>query len=347
MAEDARPEAPLEDQRALYDAFIEYGKLRPWTWMLDSDLFGVRDPEGGETAYCCVLGNLGETLGLVAYTGPAGLRAYLETLRQELPEDPVGALMLQHGLMASFEDREMLDKTDRDDLRALGLKFRGRQAWPQFRSYLPGYYPWYLTAEEVRLMTLVVRQAMDVARRYRDDPSLLQGRDLGEVLVRVLDPRSGEWRDEWESLDLFAEPEYEVPPLNREMAEGLQGYPRSRQVLEAGTLILPVPVSESRSERPWLPGLALVMDHKSGLVLAQEMVPPDEMPAAPAKVLASAIGLVRELPKEVQVSQPEVAAALGPFALALGIKLKTVGRLTALSTFRREMEDLAGGPFRR
>jgi len=37
-----------------------------------------------------------------------------------------------------FEDRDGLDKQDREVIKKLGLKFRGAHAWPMFCSYRPG-----------------------------------------------------------------------------------------------------------------------------------------------------------------------------------------------------------------
>jgi len=47
--------------------------------------------------------------------------------------------------MASFEDREFLQKQDFQLIKKVGLKFSGPNSWPLFRGYLPGYHPWYLT----------------------------------------------------------------------------------------------------------------------------------------------------------------------------------------------------------
>ena len=40
---------------------------------------------------------------------------------------------------------------EREDLgiiKRLGLKFRGENAWPKFRSYRPGFAPWFLEKSE-------------------------------------------------------------------------------------------------------------------------------------------------------------------------------------------------------
>jgi len=102
-------------------------------------------------------------------------------------------------LQASFENRNELHKKDREIIKSLGLKFRGRYAWPMFRSYRPGYFPWFLTSEEARFLTWRLEQGLEMALRFRDDPSILEPPDKGSYLVRV--PRKeGDaiiWEDQW------------------------------------------------------------------------------------------------------------------------------------------------------
>ncbi|MEW5762522.1 MAG: hypothetical protein AB1776_04915 [Bacillota bacterium] len=46
--------------KALYELSRRYREMAPWEWMGNNELFGVRDPETGETGYCSVIGALGE-----------------------------------------------------------------------------------------------------------------------------------------------------------------------------------------------------------------------------------------------------------------------------------------------
>ncbi|MFQ5950296.1 MAG: hypothetical protein ACE5J1_06390, partial [Nitrospiria bacterium] len=141
-----------QEWSALYEAAIAFKKLRCWEWMVDSDLFGVQNPENGEIGYCCVMGALGEVLALNVYPGTEGLRSYWYMHEQSrLAEEGVPVadpflLNSQKCLMTSFEDRKDLHKTDLNSIKKLGLKFHGRKAWPLFRSYRPGFVPWYLTS---------------------------------------------------------------------------------------------------------------------------------------------------------------------------------------------------------
>src|SRR5262245_61780771 len=172
LINDPSPSQP--DWQALYPAAVAFRDLAPWEWMYDSDLFGVQNPASGEIGYCCVMGNLGEHYALGVYLGSEGLAGYRKIESGELyPPNATALLHYQRCLMASFEDREYLDRQDLSVIKALGLKFRGRSAWPLFRSYRPDYHPWFVTADEARFLSVALEQATNVARHFGEDANLL------------------------------------------------------------------------------------------------------------------------------------------------------------------------------
>jgi hypothetical protein len=138
-------EPSLDEWRALYEAAEAFKKARCWEWMYKDDLFGVMDPETGEIAYCCIMGELGEHFALGAYLSPEGLQSIFDMAEKADDYSP-DLLFMQKCLMASFEDREDLEAKDREVIKELGLRFRGRNQWPRFRSYEPGLFPWFIDA---------------------------------------------------------------------------------------------------------------------------------------------------------------------------------------------------------
>ena len=77
----------FEEWQSLYGAAIDYWKMQPWQWVNDTDLFGIKNPEDGEIGYCCVVGALGEFIGLVLYLGAKGLESYMKLQTSKSSEE--------------------------------------------------------------------------------------------------------------------------------------------------------------------------------------------------------------------------------------------------------------------
>jgi hypothetical protein len=335
-SEDTSP--TLDEMRSLYEAAIPFQTLQPWSWLEDSDLFGVQDPVSGEVGYCCVMGMAGEHFALAVYQGSEGLAGYMALATGQVPRDPVAVLATQKCLMASFEDRAQLSKADLQTIRELGLKFRGRHAWPQFRSYRPGYEPWYLTRGEAQFLTLALEQAIDVARRFKEDPDLLTPPRNGLFLVRVPERRADgwEWRDLWRAPDPWSRPEVESPPIDEERLQRLgQTVARVRDTWEVDVFYFPQPVKDKDDERPYYPQAVLCVDQKSALIFFVELVRADALAAALVEQFLQLLERLRQIPREVQVTRQEAYDLLAPIASRLGIRLKAVRRLKTADAMRR------------
>ena len=108
--------------QGLYDVAVEFKKLKCWDWMYDDDLFGVQNPEDGEIGYCCIMGNFGEVFAIAVYLGEKGLEGYLKIQSGDIDTPDPDALHYQKCLMASFDNRNYLQKEDLQLIKKLGLK---------------------------------------------------------------------------------------------------------------------------------------------------------------------------------------------------------------------------------
>jgi len=130
--------------------------------MEETELFGVQHPDTGEIGFVSVMGMAGEHYAISAYRDATGLYGFwhMQDMGPYLqPKDILNTPQLQ----ASFEDRDMLEKHDYQLIKSLGLKYRGRNAWPQFRSYRRGYAPWYIEKYEAEFLQYVLKQLLVVA----------------------------------------------------------------------------------------------------------------------------------------------------------------------------------------
>ena len=328
----------MQEWKDLYDVALKFKELESWNWMLDSDVFGVQNPVNGEIGYCCIMGRLGEMFALAVYLGTDGLEGYLKIQSGEILPDDIDALHLQKCLMASFEDRQFLQKPDLQVIKELGLKFRGRNSWPLFRSYRPGYRPWYLTKEEAKYLTLALQQAIEVSLRFKKDKDLLTPPKENHYLVRV-PKKEGEslrWRDKWleplplEKVEVVAEP---IDEVHLQRIKKITS--RQQGIWEVDFFYSPSAVKEE--ERPYFPYLFLWVDHHSGLILKPDVVKPSEYRLQFPRQFLDLIESVNFLPDEILVRKEEAFQLLEPITSRLSIKLKLVKRLKGIEQAQEAM----------
>lgn len=268
-------ERELSHWEELFEAARAFKEARCWEWMYDNDNFGVQDPETGEIAYCCIIGNAEEVFGLVAYLGQEGLQNLLLTISGEVLPDSYEGKFQQKCLMATFEDRNILDEKDREIIKELGLKFRGKKQWPLFRSFIPGYFPWYLSSQECRFLTHILQQALEVSLRCREDKSILETDDSLTFLVRVPGKKGKDL--EWEEEYLTAE-EPQNTYISFDLTDQLtikritEGNFERGNPLEVDIIYLLHPVQEEKDDRPYFPQVCIFLDHVTGLILNFETI---------------------------------------------------------------------------
>ena len=335
------PSPSLQEWKALYEAALEFKELAPWNWMHDTDIFGVKDPVSGEIGYCCIMGAAGEHYALGLYLGSEGLYGLSRILSGEFSEFRDEALYIQNCLMASFEDRKCLQKQDLRQIKALGLKFRGRNAWSLFRNYMPGFFPWYLKGDEVRFLTVALQQAMDVSLRIQKDPELLDYPSRDHYFVRVPD-KPGEniiWKDEWlEPSPLKMEDIPAIPVEETTLRRLKKARLQRRGIWEIDFFFVQSAVRE-KGERPYFPYMSLLVDHNSTFILNFQLEKEADCKSTFPVKFADFIEHVKVMPDELLVKRYDVYRIMEPLSAELGIEINMVESLPALEYTQKSMKD--------
>lgn len=344
----------MEEWKRLYEAAIRFRELAPWNWMFEDQMFAVVNPEDGEAGYCSVMGASGEFLAMAVYPGDEGLLSYERMKRQSshsaddgpsAPADP-DVYLDQKTLMASFEASEDVDKRDRQVFKELGLRFRGKQAWPVLRSYEPGCVPWFLTAKQCRLLTHALEQAMVVVQRVKGNPDLLDERP-GCILTRTTgnDGDAAEWVDQWPAWpyleeELDAESEHPYVEVDEMRLKRIMRAGKSSGAWEVDISYAPFSIFEG--ERPYFPRLMLCVHHGSGMILAAH---PAEQSAEPSEFVEQFVRVMEQhkmYPEQIAVRRQSVAQLLLPTAHAIGADMLEVDFLPGVDTAREEMRGMMG-----
>lgn len=333
-------EPSLEEWKNLYQAAVEFQKTGCWNWMWDTDIFGVQNPLNGEIGYCCVMGSAGEYYALGVYLGTEGLIGYLRIQSGEILPSSPDALHIQKCLMASFEDRKFLEKKDLDVIKSLNLTFRGHKSWPQFRSYSPGYFPWYLTIDEAKFLTLALNQTVEVSLRFKNNPELLITPEEDRFLVRVPKKKKDGfiWRDEYLKPDPPEEIEIVVESINTELLKRIRSTIKGHEgTWEIDFFYFTQPVKDKTDERPYYPYAVLWLDSDADYILNYSLARPRKALSELPNQFMKTVKNLKILPKEIKVKKEEIYNLLKPLTSMLGIKLNIVDRLRSLENAKAEM----------
>jgi len=337
----------IDEWRALYEEAQAFKELAPWQWMSDQDVFGIEHPVTKEVGYCSVMGQNKEHFGLAVYRDSQGLEYYLNVQNGAAEDDPDEMFQTMDCLTASFDSSKYLEADDKKIIKKLGLKFRGAYDWPNFRSYMPGYYPWFLDREEVLFLTLCLKHARDFADKFKDNPDCL-GSPLADdqYLVRAFHDPSFEskWTDEKREPKPYRRIVKMVKEFSVEQLERIKTLPQGAgSVWEIGSMTAPARIG-GKHERPFIPVCILFMDHESFFIFNMHMAKSRQYRVEFVDQFLNTIEKVGFLPSEIYLKNEELLCYLEPLAKEFLIKLTLVDHCPAIADARSGMRQfLTGG----
>jgi hypothetical protein len=328
-----------EEARELCLLAQQIGIAEPWQWMEEIELFGVQDPLTGEVGFVSLLGRRGEYRAVAVYLGEEALRGWFDfnsalILHPELPDAARLLLEIPH-LHVSFSDSGGLEKRDRDLLKGLGLKFTGLR--PLFRSSRPGYWPWFITREEARLMVHILSQTINVAGRLLENPNIffLERDDTTiSLLVRVPHSRGSEliWEDRIQKIPL-RKPELIASAIEPAALKKLKQITQVDLEIELDLFMGPGAVGK-RSERPLAVFNLLLGDHQSGFICGVKTMTAEHGLGAMYSGLPNQVAhLLLEMQlvsKRLRIRSEKLLTLMAPLASELNIELLHVDELPAI-----------------
>ena len=261
-----------EQLRELHGAFGDYLDAMPWRQLDDIDIVAVRHPSGRYTGYCSVLGSAYGEYGLAVFIGDDGLSGYMELVNQEVEAESPEGFDRMNALLAVRGDRESLSEGERAAMRRAGLRYRGRGAWPIFRSLKPGYVPWRLDEDEAVFLAAALANMTDVTSRVASGKLELPCAEYPDVmLTKVL--RDEAWADQWEKYRIpevsAPTPGYHDPNRLRRL---ILSVPMGKAVWEVGVFYVHTSIQEERGSRPYFPTMALAVDRSTSLIVGMKIL---------------------------------------------------------------------------
>ena len=336
------------EARKLCQLAAEIKSLSPWQWMEETDVFGVEDPDTDEIAFVSVMGTVGEYEAVAAYRGAEGIYGFIDVQTDDSASHD--RLIEIPQVQLSFSEPGFLEKRDRELLKGSGVKFTGSR--PLFRSYRPGFLPWFITLSEARMLIHALSQTLEMSKRFAIDANIFPNDGDDETttfLVRVSHqddvshlkgtespPKSSSagliWEDRVKRISRPASPRIETI-IDSGLLNGLKDVPRSALQLEADLFIGPGSVGKS-GERPLALYMLMLADRQSGIILGFEALSAEPslntMYASVPETIVRLLWQNKVFPKQIVVRSDLLLNLLEPLEKELKIQLRRAIRLPAI-----------------
>ncbi len=336
--------------KALLAAADDFNRLAPWEWMHDSHIVGLRHPVTKEVLLGSILGRLRTVFALLVYRNDAGRRWLLNTILND--GDPGGleredTAFEQDLVKAEFVLKRELVKEDQAVLATAGYSPANKRghAWPQFRSLVPGGYPWHMTQVEAETLLFALPRVAAVARLMRTQPRVWDDHCNGDIgfVPSDFDPAAGELRAEqldWQPMLPPPEPLPDLVSFDEPTQARLLKLTQVKGFhLELDVTYASFPLADEACPR--FPKLAMAVDRASGFVGGFHLADFQDRDgaAALATVLRDALTQLGHRPEVIRVQRPRVAAMLTKVASQLGIPVLPDAELAELNFARQSMEQ--------
>jgi len=326
-------EASLDQWKLLYEIAIKLKKLKPWNNMWDLDLTKISLPEYEEPFFCSVMGRSGECTAIGTYAGFDAINGFFYIIENQ-QISPTQYIRYQNNLMCYFGSRDELSNKDLKVIRDLGLKFRGKNEWIYFRTYETRYAPYILNEIQVVQLTSVLEQL------YMSLKYLLEGKTTvdfedGNLLCRKYDTELKLWQT-YESPIAIPPRVRMIPVINDEiLLVKLSKLKATNNEIELDTLYLNNIINDKDFERPFLGNLLIIADHKSGLLINQNMLSPND--EITDNIFGIFINYLMQYgkPKTVYVRDVYSEDYLTDLCGRIGVLLKVKGKLKAIDAFEK------------
>lgn len=325
----------MEIFKNLFNTIIEFKNMSPWNWMSNSDIFAVENPATGQIGYCDIMGEGGETFGLAVYLGNTGWR----WLSDRLTDTPVDSfsMFMQNCISVTFENAGELEPEDKEIIKKLGLKFKGKNAYPLLRRYSPGHIPVMINEAEAEFLNVALQQTMMLAPKVKEDPNCLVSPE-GDLVIRRLNKNKKGWMNHWFSPGLT--PDITMPDNSfiSEIAGQIKNLrTRGSEIWALGMFFLPEPVLDDNEKNIFFPLALVILDRKTGLILNNRLVDYNYLEKELLSLFAATVKKAGFIPSALETTMEEIYFTFSPVDELLRVKPVLSESIEVLDEMEQEM----------
>ncbi|WP_251006103.1 hypothetical protein [Carnobacterium sp. ISL-102] len=167
----------MNTQMQLYSLVKKLYQANLWEDYWDNDIIGIQLPDRKEPVFISILGKAEQNFGILIYRNLEELSYFFETSKRAEDREfssVMELLQTRKCISLDFEDRQEIPKEEYEKIKASGITFRGKKAWPVFTDYKPGYYPYMIDENDVPFLIAIFEKLVETANDFRNSLQLYE-----------------------------------------------------------------------------------------------------------------------------------------------------------------------------
>lgn len=327
-----RTETTTEQWRQLYEVAETIKRIQPWNFLTEDDIVTIQLPDRNEPIFCSVIGAAGEMFAVIVYPDIA---SFAERIKMAAGFDMPSYIMTgrQNCLMCNFADRDELSKRDLSVIKALGLKFRGRNQWIYFNSFKPGFAPYIIDAAESDIM-IGALQNFIMALHHHIEGKLKVNFEKGKTLLRFYSKEKNLWFNAEADMPKILPPMIKSVTIRDELFTArLNALKQTKIKIEIELFYLPAEIKTKNGEPSRYPRMCLISDRANRQIIDQYILQEDDVEEQ------IVIGMLGDCfsqfgkPQTIFIRDDDMLGLIGNLCEKCGIKVSKSNSLGVIDSF--------------
>ena len=320
----------------LYFLAQQIGAFEPWDDFEEADHFSYVWKDKSKAIHFSFIGEWIGQCGIACYTSDENYMRARELMKNGCKaHEPV--FDLQNALICLWDDREDISNADYKLIKELGFKFRGRGAWLHFNKYEIGYEATSLDEKDIDLL-ITAFENLNMMLRAIYEQGLDPEFDKGHTLLRWYEPKDELYYTHPFKIDIprtvIKRPI--VTMQDNEFMRVCKKAPFANFSVELDWSYLPFPMKEGK-EKAYFPLSVMMADAKSGMIIANELLEPDDDKIALTFEIFEYFAEKRGKPNEIFICDEDIKGIISDVCKRCGIKLTMKKHLPKISEARNDL----------
>jgi len=209
--------------------------MAPWSYISETDIFGVKTAANGNTYFISIMGSAEELSAICAYEGPLALEQFWE-LEEEPMVEPERILVIPH-IMLSFDYKKNIDDLQKDLLKKTEYNAVKGRSWPELKRIIPGLVPAIPGDQHLVEFPMILEQVIDVCSRAKKDISFIHQDEQDDDIYLIREQAGKGGKTVWFDNYLQVPPEKVTykPKISEEDAGSLRFLKKTSGNKDPGT----------------------------------------------------------------------------------------------------------------